>query len=117
MTGANLDGEKVTRARWEEPGEVRKHKVYAKVPISKCIRATGKKPIGTRWIDISKGDGLHPDYRPRLAAKESALDKWEDLSAGTPSLEAKKLLPSMALTKSYDYDQKRQSRSTWIVHR
>ncbi len=40
--------------------EVKKHKVYVKVPISKCFDKTGKEPIGVRWVDSNKGDEENP---------------------------------------------------------
>ena len=73
-------------------GEVRKHRVYIKVPIQECYDKTGKSPIKTRWIDINKGDKIHPEYRSRLVAKEIKTNKREDLFAATPPLEAKKSL-------------------------
>ena len=71
VSGKELDPEKVTRARQEEMAEFRKHKVYVKVPLAQCWAQTGKKPIGVRWVDINKGDEENPEYRSRLAAKES----------------------------------------------
>ena len=56
MTGVKLDESGVKQARKEEMEEFNKHKVYTKVPIEECWKTTGKKPIGTRWIDINKGD-------------------------------------------------------------
>ena len=46
----------------------RKMDVYANVPVSECIRATGEKPMGVRWVDVSKHDEERPKYRPRFAA-------------------------------------------------
>ena len=53
-----------------------------------CWEATGKGPIGVRWVDINKGDEDRPEYRSRLVAKELKTDKREDLFAATPPLEA-----------------------------
>ena len=106
ITGKELDPEMVREARAEEMKEFDKHKVYDKVPISQCWQATGRKPIGVRWVDINKGDNKKPKYRSRLVAKELKLDKREDLFAATPPVEAKKLLLAMALTEGYGYDRK-----------
>ena len=58
-----------------------------------------KRPkLGTRWIDIDKGDKVNPDYRSRLVAQEIKTDKSQELFAGTPPLEAKKMLMSLATT-------------------
>ena len=60
MSGQELDPELVKCARSEEMVEVKKHKVYVKVPISQCWDRTGKRPIGTRCVDVNKGDEVHP---------------------------------------------------------
>ena len=44
----------------EEMAEIYKHQLYTKVPIAQCIERTGAKPIGVRWVDINKGDKVHP---------------------------------------------------------
>merc|ERR1712023_557759 len=89
----------VTKAREEELGEVRKHKVYIKVPIAECWDKTGKAPIKTRWIDINKGDSVHPEYRSRWVAKDFNDGTRMDLFAATPPLEALKGLISIWMTK------------------
>jgi hypothetical protein len=90
LSGEELDPSLVMAARSEELKEFVKHNVYNKVPISKCWEATGKAPIGVRWVDVNKGDKIHPEYRSRLVAKEIKIDKREDLVAATPPLESKK---------------------------
>ena len=52
MSGKELNPSLVRKAREDEMEEFRKHKVYVKVPIEECIRKIGKKPIGSRWVDI-----------------------------------------------------------------
>ena len=64
---------------------------------------TGKAPVGTRWIDVNKGDQDHPDYRSRIVAQEIKRDKNQELFAGTPPLEAKKLLFSMAVSEGIGF--------------
>ena len=64
-------------ARSEEMKEFIKRNVYNKVPLSTCWEATGKAPIGVRWVDVNKGDKIHPDYRSRLVAKEIKIDNRE----------------------------------------
>ncbi len=56
MSGRALDNKKVEAARDEAMEEVRKHKVYTKVPVQLCREETGGEPIGTRWEDTNKGD-------------------------------------------------------------
>ena len=75
------------------------HNAYDKVPIEEAWRISGKGPIGSRWIDINKGDDEHPEYRSRLVAKEINRSPSDDMFAATPPLEAKKMLFSMAVTE------------------
>ena len=104
LSGKSLDRERVKAARVEELGELAKHRVYVKVPIAECWSSIGKEPIGTRWVDVNKGDESNPDYRSRLVAQEINDSKREDLCAATPPLEAKKLLFSMAVTESIGFN-------------
>ena len=41
--------------------------MYVEADVEECIRVTGKKPIGVRWVDVDKGFGVH---RSRLVAKD-----------------------------------------------
>ena len=84
---------------------MRKHNVYTKVPITECWDNTGKAPIGTRWIDVNKGDNVHKEYRSRLVAQEIKMNRREDLFAATPPLEAKKMLFSLAMTEGIGYEK------------
>ena len=103
-SGKKLKEEKVRAAREEEMIEVRKHKVYKKVPISECWKETGQGPIGTRWVDINKGDEVNEDYRSRLVAQElKSKSMLEDIFAATPPLEVKKMLFSMAVTEGIGF--------------
>ena len=99
VSGQPLVRELVQSARKEEMVEFEQHGVYTKVPISECIRVTGKRPIGSKWIDINKGDVSNPNYRSRLVAKEIKRGPSDDMFAATPPLEAKKSLFSMAMTQ------------------
>ena len=54
---------------------------------------TGKRPTGTRWVDVDKGDESRPEYRSRLEAQElKRLEERDDTVAVTPPLEALKLI-------------------------
>ncbi len=75
MSGKQLDSELVKLAREEEMEEVRKHKVYSKVPVQQCLEETGQMPIGTRWVDINKGDDVNWEYRSRLVAKDIKVNE------------------------------------------
>ena len=58
----------------EEMKEINKHTVYEKVPIEECWTNTGKDPIGTRWVDVNKGDDVNPEHRSRLASQWIQID-------------------------------------------
>ena len=58
-----------------------------------------KGPIGSRWIDISKGDDDNTEYRSRLVAKEINRSPSDEMFEATPPLEAKKMLFSMMVTE------------------
>ena len=97
-----LDEGLVRAARAEELGYARKHGVYEKVPRAQA-RARGKKVIGTKWVDINKGDDKVPAIRSRLVAKElRAFAPWvpqEDLFAATPPAAAQNLLLSLMASR------------------
>ena len=95
LSGQELDPIMVTEARKEEMKEFEKHSVYQQVPIKECWDSTGKDPIGTRWVDINKGDLEHPEYRSRLVAQELNQSKRDDMFAATPPLEALRLVLSI----------------------
>ncbi len=84
VSGAPLDPKEVYRARKEEVKFIQDMNLYDKVPVEECWKNTGKAPIGTKWLDISKGDHTNPKYRSRCVAKEIAYDKQEGLFAATP---------------------------------
>ena len=104
VSGNELDPKLVLIAREEEMEQFRKHKVYEKVREEVCWAVTGKGPIGTRWIDINKGDEVNPDHRSRLVAQQVKYNSSEkNIFAATPPLEAQKLLFSMAVTEDIGY--------------
>ena len=92
LTGEELDPEEVKKARKEEITYFRNMNVYKKVPLEECLRETGKKPIGIRWVDINKGDRKNINYRSRLVAKEFKDGDKPEWYAATPPGECLKLL-------------------------
>ena len=101
ISGNALDTKLVFKARMDEKLGVHQHNIFDKVPISECIKNTGKQPISTRWVDINKGDIDKPDYRSRWVGREfkgNDRDR-EDLFAATPPLEAKKSLIALAASQ------------------
>ena len=63
MSGQQLDNQLVREARQLEMNKFNEHMVFTNVPISEAMTVTGKRPIGSRWIDINKGDSNNPNYR------------------------------------------------------
>ena len=89
----------VKQARGEEVTWIREKQVYRKISRAEAAERN-LKVIRVRWIDVNKGDKEHPVYRSRLVAMEFRTEnkELEDLFAGTPPLEALKLLVSEAAT-------------------
>jgi hypothetical protein len=92
-----LDPAEVAKARWEEIQELER-RVYEVVDIDEAWQKTGKPPIGVRWVDVKKKEGM---YRSRLVAKDFAPrsknnDDAEGLYAAMPPLELVKVLISRA---------------------
>ena len=56
VSGKTLDPGEVKKARADEMHYFKEFQVYKKVPESECWQVTGNGPIGTRWVDINKGD-------------------------------------------------------------
>ena len=65
VSGVQLDPKEVLRARIEEVEWMRKKGVYRKITRQEAKRR-GMKIVKSRWVDINKGDGVHPEYRSRL---------------------------------------------------
>ena len=100
-SGEVLDGGLTREARQEEVDVIRQVQVYRKVPIAMCLAETGKRPIGTRWVDTNKGDKLKPKIRSRLVAQEINRSKMPELFAATPPLEVIKFLISMCASSQW----------------
>jgi hypothetical protein len=98
-TGEKLPPELVAASRGEELEFMAGWQVWDEVPISECLQRTGKKPIGTRWIDVNKGDRIRPEVRSRLVAQEIAHYRSDDFYAATPPLEALRMLLSEVASK------------------
>ena len=95
VTGTVLVPELVRLARAEEMSYFKKLGVYDVVPRSDALR-TGGKVIGTRWVDVNKGDSTNPNCRSRLVGREFNVGRDDTLYAATPPLEALRLILSHA---------------------
>ena len=80
---------------------------YEKVPVAQCLAETGKKPIGTRWVDTNKGDATCPKVRSRLVAQELNRGKMPELFAATPPLEYIKFLISLCASSQWSAEPTR----------
>ena len=96
VKGGSLPAEEVLKARREEMGYIRSRGVYVKVPWSKAVQVTGKRPIKTRWVDTDKGCKDKAVYRSRIVAMEVKRYKDHELYAPMPPLEAIKIMVSRA---------------------
>jgi len=105
LTGAMLDTKEVIKARSKEIEYADKKGVWIKIPRSEAL-AKGWKIVKTRWLDINKGDAMAPLYRSRFVAKEFRSKELEGLFAGTPPLEALRLLLSDVATIGEEEEDK-----------
>ena len=97
VTGQELSPSEVRKARMTEARYVEKKRVWRKITRREALRRA-IKIIGTRWIDVNRGDKDHPDLRSRLVGQEFWDGKDESLFASTPPLEALRYLISDAAT-------------------
>ena len=94
-TGEQLPSDLVEASRSEELKFMANWQVWDEVPTAECLQRTGKKPLGSKWVDVNKGDRTSPDVRSRLVAREIAYHKNDDFYAATPPLEALRMLLSI----------------------
>jgi hypothetical protein len=106
VSGAWLDPALVREGRAVEMKFFSDMGVYEIVPRSEQ-RETGGKVIGTKWIDVNKGDADNPRIRCRLVGKEFRTGPDDALYASTPPLEALRIILSRAAT-TYDGSTKRE---------
>ena len=97
VSGALLDPKLVHAGRSVEMKFFDGMKVYDRVPRAEQAE-TGGKIIGTKWIDVNKGDIDNPNIRCRLVGKEFRTTPDDALYASTPPLEALRLIISRAAT-------------------
>ena len=71
-------------ARAEEIKFMKDWGVWERALVTDCWRETGKAPIGSKWVDVNKGDATKPQIRSRFVVKEIATYKTDDFFAATP---------------------------------
>ena len=91
VSGAVLNPKMVVKARMVEIGYIREKGVWTKMSRIEA-KKRGIRIVGTRWLDINKGDEDEMNYRSRLVAKDFNTGKEDGIFAATPPLEALKLL-------------------------
>ena len=66
-----------------------------------------KVPLSVRWVDVNKGDGLTPNYRSRLVARQlKATDRSGHSGfAPAPPLEALRTVLSLAMASIEQHTQ------------
>ena len=87
ISGKPLNNTLVTKARAEEMGVIAEMKIWDVVDRPKNMRV-----IGTRWVDVNKGDEANPYYRSRLVAQEYKRDQEWAFFTATPPLETLRAL-------------------------
>ena len=101
VSGSMLEPGMVRSGRELEMKYFNDKRVYDRVPRSEQAE-TGGPIIGTKWIDINKGDVANPNIRCRLVGKEFKTTPDDALYACTPPLEALRLILSRAATIGED---------------
>ena len=101
VSGEQLDTELSIAARKDEIEAIHSMGVYVKVPIAQCLAETGRRPVGTRWVDTNKGDLTNPKVRCRLVAQEVAIGKIPELFAATPPIEYIRYLVSCCASSQW----------------
>ncbi len=105
MTGQILRDDLVQQARALELQYFRDKGVWIKKLKDVAKQRTGKSPISVRWVDVNKGDDLHPRYRSRLVARQLKAHDRSGASffAPTPPLEALRTVVSFAASTVGDW--------------
>lgn len=103
VSGKALETGKVRAARAEEIDYATRYNVWTLVPTQEAWDVTGAGPIGSRWIDINKGDVEHPNYRSRLVIQEVRHSGVEAIFAATPPLESIRVLLSLQRSGKQGY--------------
>ena len=68
VTNVERDVDNVRAARDLDMQSYEAFRAYDRVDLSEIKRTWGEL-IGTRWVDVNKGDSLHCDRRSRLVGR------------------------------------------------
>ena len=86
VSGKALETSKVMAAHAGEIDYAIRYNVWTLVPTQEAWDVTGAGPVGSRWIDINKGDTERPNYRSRLVIQEVRHSGVGAIFAATPPL-------------------------------
>ena len=106
ITGKRWSPEAVQTARREELEFIETLAVLKEVPVEQRWLETNAKAIGTKWIDINKGDGDRVEIRSTLVAEELKVLQvkmgilHDDIFSATPPLEALRLFMILMMIES-----------------
>ena len=105
LTGQVLKDELVTKARAVELAYFHSKSVWKKVSRNVPKTSSGKSPISVRWVDMNNGDGLNPNYRWRLVARQMKAHDHSGQSffAPAPPQEAFRTVLRLAMTAFDDH--------------
>ena len=78
------------------------------------MRATGKKPIGARWVDVSKQDKANPKRRSRFVATGIKISAMPGLYAAAPPLECLRVIASSAMIEDTDSGDMRNPKRVMV---
>ena len=94
ISGGILPTDLIQQARKEEIDFMLDWVVCEEVSVDECWRAIGKRPLGSGWVDVNKGDTDTPNVRCRFVATKIAYCNDDDFFAAMPPLEALRTLIS-----------------------
>ena len=115
VNGNELDAELVKQARVAEMEYFEKLGVYERVDRSHQ-KSTNGNIITTMWLAVNKGDAQCPEYRSRIAGRETRRGVDDSLYAATPPLEALRATISHAAIHRPDWTtHQRRGRLTRIM--
>ena len=97
VTIVELNAKDIRAARDFEMQYFERLRVYVRVDRSD-IKLTGGKLIGTRWVDLNKGDSTSVDCRSRLVGWKFNVGRDDALYAATPPPEVLRMIISSAAT-------------------
>eukprot|EP00973_Karenia_brevis_P020071 2754072-Karenia_brevis.AAC.1 len=97
ISGEPLNPKQVVEARLQEIAYIKRMGVWIMMRRRDAIDKN-IKIIGTKWLDVNKGDKDNPNLRSRLVGQEFRDGENSGLFASTPPLEALRLLVSDVAT-------------------